>query len=91
MLCTLNFLPPEEVINAFEALCGIIRNNFEDNTDDLLKIISEAPNLIHSGVMLLGEIHCFPLVDEICLTEPFDSITTPYPYRPLSPKLRLHY
>ena len=36
MLCALIFIPPPEVTNGFDTVCGLIRNNFRDEADDEL-------------------------------------------------------
>ena len=36
MLCALAFIPPPEITNGFDTVCGLIRNNFRDEADDVL-------------------------------------------------------
>ena len=41
MVCALVFVPPNDVINSFVALCQEIRNNFNDDADDLLEYFED--------------------------------------------------
>ena len=55
-------------IRGFETLCDIIQTILKI-TQTKCWITSKILTLVHSDIMLLGVIHYFPLVCEICLTE----------------------
>ena len=69
MLCALAFIPPPEVTNGFDTVCGLIRNNFRDEADDVLDYFEDtyvgrfrhnALMLVDLDTTLLGEIHVSP-------------------------------